>query len=335
MAILAIDQGGSKTIALLADGDGCVLGTGTSYGSCHFYDGLDRAMGAVRISVDQALAQAGLGYGDITAISAGLSGANWPDEIELLENALRDIYGIQNVTVYNDSLIALRGGTDNPNAIVLCGGTGLNCAITTDTGFIKVYNNYIDDMDQGGGSLGARTLMAVFQSEIGLLPPTLLTRMALDHFGLTKVDELLLAYQRGQLGKPLKDVAFLLFEAADHSDTAALDVIWDFGTSLSRYVIAGAQQYGLMDKPIDVVLSGGIFKARNLLLQDIISACVHRRVVKASILNAEFEPVVGAMILGLEKSCDGNFDRLRANCRRSSEGIGLLRRPADAGRNKS
>lgn len=329
--ILAIDQGGSKTVALVADKAGRILGIGAGFGACHFGDGLEKAMKAVVMAVDEAMAQAGLVYSDVSCISAGLAGANWPEEIEMLESSLQNCFGIENVTVYNDCLIAMRGGTDNPNSIVLCGGTGLNCAVTTDTGVVRVYNNYVDDMDQGGGSLGARTLLAVFQSEIGILPPTVLRERTLKFFGLDKVDDMLLGYQRKLLNKPLKDVAFILFEAADQSDKVALSVIYDMGISLSRYVVAGAQYYGLMGKPFDVVLSGGIFKARNTLLQETICTQVHRTAITASIINAEYEPIVGALVMGLEKILgDKMDDAIRANCRRSAANAGLIRMTDDS-----
>lgn len=331
MAILAIDQGGSKTAALVAGNDGSILGIGTGFGACHFSAGVETAMTAVAIASREALSQASMALTDITLISAGLAGANWPDEIQMLEAELRQRFGVENVAVYNDCVIALSGGTDNPNAIVLCGGTGLNCAVSTDTGVLRVYNNYIDDLDQGGGSLGARALLAVFQSQIGIQPPTVMTKMALDFFGLDSVDALLLAYQRNQLKKPLKDMAFLLFEAAGQCDQVALDVIYAFGESLSRYVIAGARMYGLIGKPFDVVLSGGIFKAKLPLLMDVISALVHRVAPYANVINAQYEPVIGAAIMGLARAQGGCIEAcVRDTCHRSAEKLGLMRNTEDS-----
>jgi N-acetylglucosamine kinase-like BadF-type ATPase len=331
MAILAIDQGGSKTAALVSDKDGNILGIGTGFGACHFSAGVEKAMSAVEIATREALSQARMELKDITLISAGLAGANWPDEIEMLEKELLRRFGVQDVSVCNDCVIALSGGTDNPNAVVICGGTGLNCAVSTDTGTLRVYNNYVEDLDQGGGSLGARALLAVFQSEIGIQPPTMMTKMALDFFELDSVDALLLAYQRNQLKKPLKEVAFLLFEAAEQYDQVALDVIYAFGESLSRYVIAGARMYGLIGKPFDVVLSGGIFKAKLPLLMDVISALVHRVAPSASVINAQYEPVIGAAIMGLSRAHGGRLEKtVRDNCHRSAERFGLMRNTEDS-----
>jgi N-acetylglucosamine kinase-like BadF-type ATPase len=331
MAILAIDQGGSKTVALVSDREGNIMGIGTGFGACHFGDGLEKAMLAIDIAAQEALKNAGIGYDGITSVSAGLAGANWPEEFEMLENALKKLTGVSDITVYNDCVIALRGGTDNPDAVVLCGGTGLNCAITTEKGVVRVYNNYVDDMDQGGGSLGARALLAVFQSEIGILPATILRERSLEFFGLTNVDDLLLGYQRKQLTKPLKELAFILFDAADENDAVALGVIHDFGVSLSRYVVAGAKTYGLIGRVFDVVLSGGIFKAKNTLLPDTICSEVHRAAAEANIINAEYEPIVGAMIMGVEK-VQGNAmtAAIRTNCRHRAAEAGLMRMTEDS-----
>src|ERR1700728_470893 len=196
---LGIDQGGTKTVAIVAGDDGRILGRGFGAGACHFFDGLPKAMAAVETAVQQALDQAGLAPGDLRAVSAGMAGANWAEEIAALETGLRQLLPVEDVRVCNQCLIALRGGTASPCCAVICAGTGLNIAVrlTADPHFI--YNNYIEDMDQGAKALGARALRAVFLSEIGALPGTTLTETALAFFGLDRVERLLLAWQRQQL----------------------------------------------------------------------------------------------------------------------------------------
>jgi N-acetylglucosamine kinase-like BadF-type ATPase len=51
---LGIDQGGTKTVAIVAGDDGCILGRGFGAGACHFFDGLPKAMAAVETAVQQA-----------------------------------------------------------------------------------------------------------------------------------------------------------------------------------------------------------------------------------------------------------------------------------------
>lgn len=52
--VIGIDQGASKTHAIVSDEYGIVLGMGKSYGACHSSDGMTHAITAVKEAVDQA-----------------------------------------------------------------------------------------------------------------------------------------------------------------------------------------------------------------------------------------------------------------------------------------
>ncbi|HXB60695.1 MAG TPA: BadF/BadG/BcrA/BcrD ATPase family protein [Candidatus Acidoferrales bacterium] len=323
---LGIDQGGTKTVAIVADDDGRILGRGFGAGACHFFDGLPKAMAAVETAVQQALTQAGLALGDLRAVSAGMAGANWPEEIAALETGLRKLLSVTDVRVCNDCVIALRGGTASPRCAVICAGTGLNVAARLTAAPVFVYNNYIEDMDQGARALGARALQAIFLSEIGALPSTTLTETALAFFGLDRVERLLLAYQRQQLSKPVQAFSPLLFAAAEKSDRVALDILYQFALSISRYPIAAIQKHGAHQAEIDIVLSGGLFKVKGTLLAETIATEIHRVAPAARVLEAEYEPVVGAILQLLDTTYHGAIPpAVMQNCRASAEKLDLLR----------
>jgi N-acetylglucosamine kinase-like BadF-type ATPase len=323
---LGIDQGGTKTVAIVADNDGRILGRGFGAGACHFFDGMPKAMAAVETAVQQALAQAGLKPSDLRAVSAGMAGANWPEEICALEAGLHGLLPVTDIRVCNDCLIALRGGTASPRCAVICAGTGLNVAARVTAAPVFVYNNYIEDMDQGARALGARALRAIFLSEIGALCSTSLTEAALAFFGLDRVELLLLAYQRQQLSKPIESFSPLLFTAADASDRFALDILYQFALSISRYPIAAIQKYGARQAEIDIVLSGGLFKAKGTLLRETIATEIHRVAPAARIIEAEYEPVVGAVLQLLDTTYQGAIPpSVMQNCRASAEKLELLR----------
>ncbi len=326
MYSLAIDQGGTKTAAIISDDDGHILGKGMGSGACHFFDGMPRAMAAVNDAVQAAFTQASLSPKDMHAISAGMAGANWPEEIVALENGLRSLFPVDSIRVYNDCLIAMRGGTAASRCAVLCAGTGLNAAARFDDGPPFVFNNYVEDIDQGAKGLGTRVLQAVFFSEIGALPHTILTETALQLFELEKVDELLLASQRKQLRKPIQDLSPLLFEAAKKSDAVALEIISQFGTSISRYPIAAIQKHKAKNLEKDIVLSGGLFKNKGTSLVETISAGIHRVAPHARIIEAAYEPVVGAMLMALDlKYCGQIPAAIMQNCHASADRFTLLR----------
>jgi N-acetylglucosamine kinase-like BadF-type ATPase len=283
-------------------------------------------MAAVESAAKSALTGAELTARDIRAVSAGLAGANWPEEIAALETALRTLLSVDNVRVHNDCLIAMRGGTVKTRCAVLCAGTGLNAAVRFNEGIPFVYNNYIEDLDQGAKGLGARVLRAIFLSEIGVLPPTILTEIALRFFELDYIDKLLLTYQRQQLLKPVQDLSPFLFDAAGQYDQVAQEIISQFGISISRYPTAAIQKHGAQNAEMDIVLSGGLFKAKGTSLIENIAIEIHRVAPNAKIIEAAYEPVVGALLLVLDSKYRGEIPTaVIQNCHASAEKLDLLR----------
>jgi N-acetylglucosamine kinase-like BadF-type ATPase len=236
------------------------------------------------------------------------------------------LLSVEDVRVCNDCLIALRGGTASSCCAVICAGTGLNVAVRLNADPHFIYNNYIEDMDQGAKAIGARALRAVFLSEIGALPGTTLTKTALSFFGLDRVDRLLLSWQRQQLSQPIQNFSPLLFAAAEKSDRVALDILYQFALSVSRYPIAAIQKYGADRAEIDIVLSGGLFKAKGTLLQETIATEIHRIAPAARIIEAEYEPVVGAILQLLDTKYQGAIPpSVMQNCRADAGKLDLLR----------
>lgn len=306
--ILALDQGATKTAALVATAGGEILGVGHSLGACHASDGMHAAMAAVLEAAGEALGQAGLAsaagapgrLAQVDHVFAGMTGADWPHEYPLLEAALRQATGVANVTVVNDCIIARRAGTDTPWGAVLCAGTGLNAAVISPGGASYIYGYYINGDDNGGTALGRLSLRAVFGAEAGIAPPTLLTAGLLNHFGLATVDELMMRYVSGQLG-PTSTLVPVLVEAVRAGDVVARRIAADFGERMARYVTAGLRRFDMMDLAQDIVLSGGVFKADLPGLREALTAAVRRDVPGARMIEARYEPVVGALLLALEE----------------------------------
>ena len=69
---MGIDQGGSKTAAIVGDEYGHILGMGKSFGAVHSVNGMEMAMEAAKEAFDEALDQAGLAYEDISGLYGGM-----------------------------------------------------------------------------------------------------------------------------------------------------------------------------------------------------------------------------------------------------------------------
>ncbi|MDR1570061.1 MAG: hypothetical protein LBS72_06185 [Oscillospiraceae bacterium] len=309
--MLAIDQGGTKTAALLGDDRGNIFGVGYGTGACFFAVGHDRAISCV----EQALSDLANRYGltdwrqvGIERVSAGMSGANWPDECEAMEKRLNAHFRVDNAYVINDCVPAMLGGTTAPNAVVLCAGSGFNSAVRVDGEIVWIYNNYIEAFDAGGSGIAQRALVSVFRTDTKMGPPTSLRERALEFFGYPDVLSLLLDYDRRRMKQQVKDFAYCVDEEAVRGDAVARAVQMEFGRSVSRYASAAIRKYGLENEHVDVVLSGGAFKAKTGLSNQGVRDKLARVCPNVRVVDARLEPVVGAYLMGLERARGGSLD---------------------------
>ncbi len=297
--ILGIDQGGTKTIAALANDYGEIVGVGCAAGACHSIEGMDMAIEYVRQATAQALAAAGCTMGEIDVVFAGMTGADWPHEYDQLQNALKRLFGSSQIYVENDCMVAMRSGSDRADAAVICAGTGLNAAVKTAQGERYIYGYYINSEDQGGEALGRSALKAVFNAECGLAPPTNLTERLLSYYQVNHTDELaqICFSQRPGIYKGL---APLVFETATEGDRAAAQLVEQFGTRIAKYVTVAAHRLGIGNREMDVVLTGSIFKTTCKLFHHAVEHAIASQLPKAELVRPKYEPVVGAVLSGLD-----------------------------------
>lgn len=297
--ILGIDQGGTKTAAIILNSEGTILGSGLSQGAYHTSDGLEYAMKAISEAVKIAEESSQIKLSQISKLVAGMTGMDWPHERNFLEKALREITGIENIKVYNDCIIAMYGGLNKNYGAVLCAGTGLNSAIISPDGEEYILGFYIDDDVQGGSALGRRAVRKVLDSEIGLCPNTKLKDLVLNYFNKRDIEEFLYYYTTNSDSFEVKNLAPQIIDIAGSGDGVARQLIFEFAKDMCKYVYAGLKKCSMLDLEIDVVLSGSIFKGEKNIMRDDVTNYMKKIVPKASIVNAKYEPVVGAGIMGL------------------------------------
>ncbi len=322
--VLGIDQGRTHTRAAVSDFTGNILGIGTSAGACHAFEGLDISMSAVGEAAEKALCEAEVRARQLEILFAGMTGADWPEEYELLRNGLLKLSLCPNLRVVNDAIIAMRAGTLRNYGVIMIAGTMGNCAIRSPSGEEFIYQYYCEPDLQGGIALGTNALIKIFRSYTGREVETKLTRLVLDHYHLTSVDELCKRYYTGEL-KSVSELAPLVFDAAAGGDNLASGILKSFGIGYAGMAIAGLRKMDMLDIDVEVVLSGSVFKGHGPLLIDTIKSEILTVTQKAKLVNARFEPIVGAVMLGLEELGIEVTDGLFANIEQSARKYNLER----------
>lgn len=320
--LLGLDQGGTKTHALLCDLEGNALALGSAPGCLHTVSGVQAALACMGDAADMALAKIGAARTDIRYVSGGLTGIDYPYEQVLLTDELMRYFLVQGVYVHNDCIGALYGGTFDVPSAVCCVGTGLNVGGADGNSEIFQFGNYSNGPYGGGGSIGQEAFQHIFDAHIGKCPPTIMTQMFLDHTGCTDVDDLLLhRYRKHDIS--VSKLCPLVFEAAGKGDGAAEGILLRHADSWAELTLCMARRLGVGDgDKITVVLSGSVFKGRPAIHISRITQIISERLSGAVIVPARYEPVVGGAVMGLRHAgMPGWQDRMR----KSAGELGLTR----------
>jgi len=315
--VVGVDGGTTKTIALVADGTGRILGAGRSGNSN--WSGLDveRPMAVVAEAVRQALAVAGLGGEDVAMAAFCLAGADWPEDHARRAECLRRHGLARDVLVKNDAFAGLRAGTRRPYGLVVTAGTASNTAAIAPDGREWAFGYYVTY--GGGEDVGREAVEAMLRQEDGRGPSTAITAPALERLGYHTVEALLRDLVLGRVEQPrIAALCPLVFEAAYAGDEVAAAIVEKQGRALAEYATALIRRFEMQDLEFDVVLSGSVYKGVGPLLRDTMTQAVHRLAPKARLVPLTVEPAVGAVLLAYDALgvpvTEAMYDRLAETC---------------------
>ncbi|MCJ7700972.1 MAG: hypothetical protein MUO62_05275 [Anaerolineales bacterium] len=117
-----------------------------------------------------------------------------------------------------------------------------------------------------------------------------------------------------------------MFAEAARGDQAAGQILTAFGQGCAELLINGLQRLDMSTLEVEVVLSGGIFKNQNPIIKETIAAQLKRHTPKAHLVEARYEPVVGAVLLALEEADIMVTAEIKANIDQSARALGLIRK---------
>lgn len=300
---LGMDAGGSKTIAIIANDDGKVLGVGYGGIGNHQID-VERTRRSLQEAVSQALQQAGLKEDQIDQAWFGLAGADRPLDFEVLRPMVQGLR-LPRWSISCDTTIALRAGTSKPYGVVLICGTGVNCSGLNAKGKEFQCGGFGYDFgDFGGGQdLGVEVFRTVVRAWEGREGPTLLTELLLGQLGYPSVDKMVGEFLDHGLTIPA-EAAKLLFVAYEQGDSAAKQILVKQGVELGLAAAATIDRLGMTEEDFDLVLAGSILTRGDVrhVIRDQIERIVRIKAPGCKVSKLSVEPIVGAVVLAMEKS---------------------------------
>jgi len=266
--VLGVDGGGSKTRAVVADGEGCVLGEGLAGPSNPLRVGVNEAVSAIRDAADRACAEAGVRRVEIVAAEVGLAGVKRADIRERMRAAIAEL-GVKTVEVVTDADIALYGATEGKPGLVIIAGTGSVCCGINARGRRACAGGWGPVVgDEGSGSwIARRALQAVAHATDGRGRKTSLVEAACEYFNVAQAEDLSTAvYAPSVTNSRIAGYGKRVVLAAKKRDPVAREIVEAAGRELAKAAAAVIHKLRMERERFQVAYVGGVFAAGALIL---------------------------------------------------------------------
>ncbi|BDH03769.1 N-acetylglucosamine kinase [Streptomyces seoulensis] len=299
--VLAVDAGNSKTDVAVVGAGGEVLATARGGGFRPPAVGVDRALDALAVPVERALAEAGVPY--VSHVSACLANADLPVEEEQLAAAVTARAWGASVAVRNDTFAILRAGVAEPRGVAVVCGAGINCVgMRPDgrTARFPALGRLSGDWG-GGWGLAEEALWHAARAEDGRGEATELARTVPAHFGLPTTAALIESLHLGRLAPERRhELAPVLFSTAAGGDPVARSLVDRLAEEVALMATVALTRLDLLTEPTAVLLGGGVLAAGHPQLDQGIRTRLAAQAPLAEPQLITAPPVLGAALLGLD-----------------------------------
>jgi N-acetylglucosamine kinase-like BadF-type ATPase len=300
--LLAVDGGGTKTQALVADLEGNVLARGLGPGSNVHNVGFEQSCRAVSTAIDGALLQvAGLRAprdgragrrAPIAAACFGLAGIDAPEDEAEVSRWVRQQTIADRFVVVNDAELVLAGGTPEGWGVALISGTGSVCLGRAPNGRTVRVGGWGPLLgDEGSGyEIASHALRAVARSVDGREQAPDLAKAVLRHWSLDNATSLIrFVHAPTTTAAKIAGLAPVVLEQAQDGDAVARDILERAAGELAAQVQTVIERLKLTRPPL--ALAGGML--RGALREGVV------RQVGSGIASVTYvsDPPLGAVVL--------------------------------------
>jgi N-acetylglucosamine kinase-like BadF-type ATPase len=297
---IAVDGGGSKTDAVALELDGRVVAEARGTTSSPHIIGMHESAALVSGLIEHLLAQTGPRR--VAAANLYVSGLDLPAEIEEFRSGIEGT-AWAGATVDNDLFALLRAGTGEQDAVAVVCGTGINCVGVTSDGRVVRYPSLggISGDWGGGWHLGERALWHAARAVDGRGPETVFAEAVPAAFGLSSVQQVIEELHFDRIpSSELARLAPTVFACARDGDPIAVALVDRQSEEIATMAITTLRRLDLLDRPVPVVLGGGVIGGRDERLLGGVERLLaeHAPLARTELVTAA--PILGAALLALE-----------------------------------
>lgn len=328
--VLGVDAGGSKVLAIVAGEDGRVVGVGHGGSANYQACGVPGATSQIRRAVEQAAEQAQVDLLEFAATCYGVSGADRELDFATIREFCEPIAPCDNFRLENDTIVALRAGTEDGVGIALIAGTGSNAIGRSADGSLHQVGGLgrLTGDYGSAGQLAEAAIVAAFKGLDGRGPATALSQRLPEHLGLEQLTDIIeyefYGLPRGPLD--LGSLAPVVFQVAADGDPVARQVLRRAGREVARAVEVVAER--LFPERADpcVVFGGAVFMhGVSPDLVDTVEAEVRKTRPQARFVRLVDPPALGAVAFALADAGFAADGTVQARLRESYAALAAAR----------
>jgi len=302
--VLGIDAGGSKTIALLADEEGRIVGEGRAGAANLQTEGELEVEKILHTVIERATDGRPVSP---AAVCLGMAGVDRKDDALIIRDVMRRLGFRTNALIVNDALIALVAGAGSSPGVVVISGTGAIAYGVSHHGVAARAGGWGPTLgDEGSGYwIGRRALAAVMRDVDGRGPQTDLTRLVLRHLSLERPEELVAeVYHQPQARRTIASLGTVVDGAREDGDPVAIDIMANAADELALAAASVIARLDMRGERFPILLAGGMLRESVWL-----SAELRRRMAevapRASVGPLTHEPAIGAVRLAIAEAQGG------------------------------
>ncbi|MBW4575015.1 MAG: ATPase [Aphanothece sp. CMT-3BRIN-NPC111] len=308
--VLGLDGGGTKTVCLLMDDNGQVLGRGEAGASNYQSVDIQTAFCSIQSAIAQAIASHHAVK--IEAICLGLAGVDRPADIQVAHNLVQQLQSSQdisvtwelsssNVLICNDAAIALVGGLGYPAGIVAIAGTGSIIFGRNYQGRTKRVGGWGYMLGDEGSAyhIAIQGMRAALRAYDGREESTILQERLLQHLGLASLEDLItVVYQRGWGVKEIAALAPIVDRAALEGDQVANSIIEQAVRELVKATQVVIDDLFSRTEKVEIVTTGSVWQSLSKLRDKFADGIISIAPL-AKVIYPRYEPAYGAGLLAL------------------------------------
>ena len=296
MYIIGIDGGGTKTIGILTAETGQYLAQAQSGPANYHVVGEAKTKEVLESVIRDLYEKAGISSSGSVRFCLGMAGLGRDADRKVIGRICDELDIREHRTLTHDAHIALVGGTEKQEGVIVVSGTGaIVYGINADGKEARASGwGYLLGDEGSGYDIAIKGLRAVARATDGRGNPTELTNQILSRLELDEPSELI-RWVHAASRDAIAQLAEIVFDTAQTADTVAEGIV---DGAVDELVCAAASVIKQLEfiEPFDIVLSGG-----NLIHQSMFADKLRHRFQKiqseASVQLPKHEPAYGAVLL--------------------------------------